>query len=81
MGDAGYVVRGRGAAAVAELGVAWRGPGDEPTGGADSRCSKSARDEYLRERGISVVGGGLDESPQAYKDIESVIAAQDNWWR
>jgi tRNA-splicing ligase RtcB len=40
--------------------------------------SKSARDAYLRERGVKLLGGGLDESPQAYKDIESVIAAQDD---
>jgi tRNA-splicing ligase RtcB len=39
--------------------------------------SKPARDEYLRERGITLLGGGLDESPQAYKDIETVVAAQD----
>jgi len=34
------------------------------------------RDRYLRERGVTLLGGGLDESPQAYKPIESVIAAQ-----
>jgi tRNA-splicing ligase RtcB len=34
------------------------------------------RDLYLRERGVTLLGGGVDESPQAYKDIESVIAAQ-----
>ncbi len=39
--------------------------------------SKATRDQYLRERGITLLGGGLDESPQAYKDIEAVIAAQD----
>jgi len=38
--------------------------------------SKSARDAYLRERGVTLLGGGLDESPQAYKPIETVIAAQ-----
>lgn len=39
---------------------------------------KTARDAYLAERGITLLGGGMDESPQAYKDIESVIAAQDD---
>jgi tRNA-splicing ligase RtcB len=34
------------------------------------------RDRYLQDRGVTLLGGGLDESPQAYKDIESVIAAQ-----
>jgi tRNA-splicing ligase RtcB len=40
--------------------------------------SKSARDEYLRERGVTLLGGGMDESPQAYKPIDSVIAAQQD---
>jgi tRNA-splicing ligase RtcB len=39
--------------------------------------AKRDRDEYLRERGIILLGGGIDESPQAYKRIEDVIAAQD----
>ncbi len=38
--------------------------------------SRSARDAYLRERGVTRLGGGVDESPQVYKDIETVIAAQ-----
>jgi len=37
-----------------------------------------ARDGYLRERGVTLLGGAVDESPQAYKLIESIIAAQDN---
>jgi tRNA-splicing ligase RtcB len=43
---------------------------------AINSISKSARDEYLRERGVTLLGGGMDESPQAYKPIENVIAAQ-----
>ena len=38
--------------------------------------SRVTRDEYLRERGVTLLGGGMDESPQAYKPIDSVIAAQ-----
>lgn len=38
--------------------------------------SRSARDAYLRERGVTLLGGGVDESPQVYKDIETVIASQ-----
>lgn len=33
---------------------------------------------YLRERSITLLGGNVDESPQAYKDIESVVAAQSD---
>jgi tRNA-splicing ligase RtcB len=43
---------------------------------ARNSISKSSRDEYLKERGVTLLGGGLDESPQAYKPIDSVIAAQ-----
>lgn len=38
--------------------------------------SRMSRDEYLKERGVTLLGGGMDESPQAYKPIDSVIAAQ-----
>lgn len=38
--------------------------------------SKATRDKYLKERGVTLLGGGIDESPQAYKPIDEVIAAQ-----
>lgn len=38
--------------------------------------TKRMRDEYLRERGVKLLGGGLDKAPQAYKKIDEVIAAQ-----
>lgn len=31
---------------------------------------------YLRERGVHLLSAGLDEAPQAYKDIERVMQAQ-----
>ena len=40
--------------------------------------SRNSRDEYLKERGVTLLGGGMDESPQAYKPIEKVIAAQND---
>jgi tRNA-splicing ligase RtcB len=40
--------------------------------------TKTERDSYLRERGVTLLGGGLDESPQAYKPINEVIAAQSD---
>ncbi len=75
MGDAGYVVRGRG---VAEsLQSASHGAGRLMSRKAAlNAIAKSARDAYLKERGVTLLGGGLDESPQAYKPIDSVIAAQ-----
>jgi tRNA-splicing ligase RtcB len=75
MGDAGYVVRGRG---VAEsLTSASHGAGRAMSRkAAINSISKSERDSYLKERGVTLLGGGLDESPQAYKPIDTVIAAQ-----
>ena len=75
MGDAGYLVRGLG---VAEsLTSASHGAGRLMSRKAAlNAISKSSRDEYLKERGVTLLGGGMDESPQAYKPIDAVIAAQ-----
>ncbi len=77
MGDAGYLVRGRGVAS--SLNSAAHGAGRKMSRRvALQSIAKKDRDAYLRERGITLLGGGLDESPQAYKNIEEVIAAQDD---
>lgn len=75
MGDAGYVVRGRGVSTSLES--ASHGAGRLMSRKAAlASISKADRDEYLKERGVTLLGGGMDESPQAYKPIDSVIAAQ-----
>ena len=75
MGDAGYLVRGRGV--PDSLASASHGAGRLMSRKAAlESISRSARDEYLRERGVTLLGGGMDESPQAYKSIDTVIAAQ-----
>ncbi len=77
MGDAGYVVRGKGSGRA--LNSASHGAGRKMSRKqALGSITKTARDAYLRERGVSLLGGTLDESPQAYKDIEAVIAAQED---
>ncbi len=43
---------------------------------AINSIAKATRDAYLKEHGVHLLGGGLDESPQAYKPIDQVIAAQ-----
>jgi tRNA-splicing ligase RtcB len=43
---------------------------------ADETITRHARDTYLRERNVTLLGGAVDESPQAYKPINEVIAAQ-----
>jgi tRNA-splicing ligase RtcB len=75
MGDAGYVVRGRGE--PASLNSAAHGAGRALSRKAAlNTVSKRERDAYLRERGVILLGGGLDEAPQAYKRIQDIIAAQ-----
>jgi len=37
---------------------------------------KRARNDWLQERGIELMAGGMDEAPQAYKDIREVLAFQ-----
>jgi len=77
MGDPGYVVRGRGV--VESLNSASHGAGRMMSRkAAINSITKTVRDSYLRERGVILLGGGLDESPQAYKPIEAVIAAQSD---
>lgn len=77
MGDAGYLVRGRGE--VESLNSASHGAGRAMSRKAAlGSITKTARDQYLRERGVTLLGGGLDEAPQAYKPIESVISAQSD---
>jgi tRNA-splicing ligase RtcB len=41
-----------------------------------SSLTKTERDRYLKERGVTLIGGGMDESPQAYKPIDQVMSAQ-----
>ena len=31
---------------------------------------------YLAERGITLIGGSVDEAPMAYKEIETVVGLQ-----
>ena len=75
MGDAGYVVRGRGVSESIESASHGAGRLMSRKAALNS-ISKSARNDYLKERGVTLLGGGIDESPQAYKPIDEVIAAQ-----
>jgi tRNA-splicing ligase RtcB len=77
MGDAGYVVRGRGESSALNSASHGAGRAMSRRAALDS-VTKTMRDQYLRERGITLLGGGIDESPQAYKPIQDVIAAQSD---
>ena len=75
MGDAGYLVRGKGNNKA--LNSASHGAGRLMSRRqARKTITKTERDRYLKERGVTLIGGDIDESPQAYKPIEEVITAQ-----
>lgn len=75
MGDPGFIVRGKGSAA--SLNSAAHGAGRRLSRkAAKSSITREQQLGYLRERGIELLDGGLDESPQAYKDIRRVMQAQ-----
>lgn len=75
MGDAGYVIRGKGK--PESLNSASHGAGRTMSRKQAKRSiTRSQRDSYLRERHVTLIGGDLDEAPQAYKPIEAIIDAQ-----
>jgi tRNA-splicing ligase RtcB (3'-phosphate/5'-hydroxy nucleic acid ligase) len=77
MGDPGFVVKGRGV--MDSLNSASHGAGRKMSRkSAINSITRPQRDRYLEQRGVKLLGGGLDEAPQAYKDINEVIAAQND---
>ncbi len=77
MGDSGFVVRGKGNNKA--INSASHGAGRMfSRSKAKQTITKTMRNNYLKERDITLIGGDLDESPQAYKRIEDVILAQSD---
>jgi tRNA-splicing ligase RtcB len=75
MGTPGYVVQGRGVAA--SLNSASHGAGRRMSRTkAKETFTWDAAQQFLRERGVTLLSAGLDEVPMAYKDIDEVMAAQ-----
>ncbi|MCP4196649.1 MAG: RtcB family protein [Proteobacteria bacterium] len=75
MATPGYVVRGRGSAESLQ----------SASHGAGRRMSRTAAKkqfnwhyakQLLAKKGVKLISAGLDEVPMAYKDIETVMAAQ-----
>jgi tRNA-splicing ligase RtcB len=76
MATNGYVVRGRGCAA--SLSSAAHGAGRRMSRKEAKRRFRWAdARRLLKERAVEVMSAGLDEVPMAYKDIEEVMAAQE----
>lgn len=75
MGDPGFVVRGLGNGA--SLDSAAHGAGRVMSRGAAKRSlTTTQRSQWLKEKGVELLAGGIDESPQVYKRIQTVMEAQ-----
>lgn len=75
MGTAGYVVRGLGV--PESLCSASHGAGRKMSRQeAIRRFSWAEARAFLAQRKVHLISGGIDEVPMAYKDIETVMAAQ-----
>ncbi|MFK8054945.1 MAG: RtcB family protein [Saprospiraceae bacterium] len=71
----GFIVRGRGT--TMSLNSAAHGAGRQMSRTvAKKTIEKSDWDAELTSAGVTLIGAGLDEAPQAYKDIHEVMAAQ-----
>ncbi len=77
MADPGFVVRGRGHADA--LNSASHGAGRQlGRKAAASTLVKKEVTAYLKQRGVTLIGGGIDEAPQAYKRIGDVLDRQND---
>jgi tRNA-splicing ligase RtcB (3'-phosphate/5'-hydroxy nucleic acid ligase) len=75
MTASGFIVKGKGN--QASLASASHGAGRRMSRTAAIKSiTHKQMDSMLEAFGVKLIGGGLDESPQAYKDIESVMRSQ-----
>jgi tRNA-splicing ligase RtcB (3'-phosphate/5'-hydroxy nucleic acid ligase) len=75
MTAAGYIVKGKGENASVNSASHGAGRKMSRTKAMASVTDKQLKDE-LKKHGVKLMGGGLDESPFAYKDIELVMKSQ-----
>lgn len=75
MGTPGFLVRGKGN--LASYNSCSHGAGRTMSRkAAYQKLTHEQWESFLRERRVKLISGSLDESPMAYKDIESVISGQ-----
>jgi tRNA-splicing ligase RtcB (3'-phosphate/5'-hydroxy nucleic acid ligase) len=75
MTAAGFIVRGRGE--TASIASAAHGAGRKLSRTAAMKSiSHTLMNETLKAHGVKLLGGGLDEAPQAYKNIDEVMRSQ-----
>src|SRR5882724_11466939 len=73
----GFIVKGKGE--VASLSSAAHGAGRKMSRTAAlNSITRHAMEEMLQKHGVKLLGGGLDEAPHAYKDIELVMRSQQH---
>jgi len=72
MGDPGYVIEGKGSSAA--LNSASHGAGRLMSRTqAKKQIGRKDVKDYLKERDVELLSGGLDEAPQAYKNVDAVL--------
>lgn len=71
----GFIVKGKGE--VSSIASAAHGAGRKMSRTAALKSiTHNALKDMLEKHGVKLLGGGLDEAPHAYKDIEMVMQAQ-----
>jgi len=75
MADFGYLVSGLGDPDSLSSASHGAGRAMSRTIAKNTFSGKYAKD-YLKERGITLLGGGVDEHPEAYKKIDEVMSRQ-----
>jgi tRNA-splicing ligase RtcB len=77
MSAPGFIVRGKGE--VASLNSASHGAGRTMSRKkAKENLSAKEVKQHLKQAGVALIGSGLDEAPMAYKDIHTVMSAQQS---
>ena len=77
MTEPGFIVRGKGE--PTSINSASHGAGRVLSRTrARQSITRHALNKELKAKGVTLIGGGLDEAPMAYKDINQVMAYQQN---
>ncbi|MBO6516282.1 MAG: RtcB family protein [Bacteroidia bacterium] len=75
MTQPGYIVKGLGN--TESINSASHGAGRAMSrSAAKSKVTRNAMKQVLKHHGVELIGGGVDESPMAYKDIDTVMGYQ-----
>lgn len=75
MTAAGFIVKGKGEHASVNSASHGAGRKMSRTAAMNSITENALKDE-LKKKGVKLIGGGLDEAPFAYKDIDTVMRSQ-----